>query len=86
MTRTGQPKRKFTRPSAARKTIATPSVIRSARMIGAEVAIGVPAMRRRRYDFRNSPTLPGVITIVKELKKIPKLSRVVRPRTPIRRR
>ena len=54
----------------ARKSIAIPSVSRSARMIGAVTAMGMPVASRSRSDFSTSPTLPGVIAITKPEKKM----------------
>jgi hypothetical protein len=50
-------------PMLARISIAMPSMMRSATMIGAVTLIGVPVMFLTMYALSSSPTLPGVITI-----------------------
>ena len=50
-------------PTAANISIAMPSSNRSARITGAVTLNGVPATDFTMYGLRNSPALPGVITI-----------------------
>ena len=51
------------------------SVSRSATMIGADFAIGVPWTWRRRYALSSSPIFPGVITMTSPEKNTARLSR-----------
>ncbi len=71
-------------PAAASSSMASPSVMRSARMIGAVVATGVPVTCLTSSDLSHSPALPGVTVMLKPLRKISRLCGQRMLRTPTR--
>ena len=60
-------------PTTARTTTPVASVTRSASTTGAERRTGTPYARRSRPHFSTSPSLPGVIVIVRPAMKMEKL-------------
>ena len=74
MTTAGHPAGYASSPMAAKATMASPSLSLSAKTMGAERVKGVPTAPRSRSDFTSSPTLPGVSSIMKPLRKIARLN------------